>query len=69
MARRSKAWAVASRLLGLRVRIPPGAWMHVSRDCCVLSGRGVLPSVVSVTECDRETTATRRPTLTTSVEP
>ena len=26
-------------LLGLRVRIPPVAWMFVSYDCCVLSGR------------------------------
>ena len=28
------------RLLGLWVRIPPGAWMSVCFDCCVLSGRG-----------------------------
>ena len=43
------------RLLGWRVRIPPGAWMYVPFECCVLSGRGlcdgpitgpVLPSVV-----------------------
>jgi hypothetical protein len=26
------------RLLGLRVRIPPGAWVSISCDCCVLSG-------------------------------
>ena len=25
----------------LRVRIPPGAWMSVSFECCVLSGREV----------------------------
>ena len=37
--------------------------------CFVLSGRGVVPSVVSVTECDRETSATRMPTPTTAVEP
>jgi hypothetical protein len=30
----------ASRLLGLRVRIPPRTWLSVSFDCCVLSGRG-----------------------------
>ena len=30
---------VAARLRGLRVRIPPGAWMSVSCECCVLSGR------------------------------
>jgi hypothetical protein len=32
---------VAARLLGLRVRIPPGAWMSVSCEFCVLSGRGL----------------------------
>ena len=30
----------AACLLGLRVRIPPEAWMSVSWGCCVLSGRG-----------------------------
>jgi hypothetical protein len=29
------------RLLGLWVRIPPGAWISVSCECCVLSGRGL----------------------------
>ena len=50
--------SAATRLLGLRVRIPRGAWMFVSCECCVSSGRGlcdrpadhssrgVLPSVV-----------------------
>ena len=28
-------------LLGLQVRIPPGAWMSVSCDRCMLSGRGL----------------------------
>jgi hypothetical protein len=40
----------AVRLLELRVRIPPVAWLPVSYECYVLSGslssRGVLPSVV-----------------------
>jgi hypothetical protein len=38
----SRLWrrSAATRLLGLRVRIPPGAWMSVSCECCVLSGRG-----------------------------
>ena len=31
----------AGRLLGLRIRIPAGAWMSVFCDCCVLSGREV----------------------------
>ena len=33
--------SAASSLLGLRVRIPSGAWISVSCDCCVLSGRGL----------------------------
>ena len=28
-----------TRLLGLRVRIPPRTWMSVCCECCVLSGR------------------------------
>ena len=36
-----KRRSAAARLLGLRVRIPPGAWMAVCCECCVLS-RGVL---------------------------
>jgi hypothetical protein len=31
--------SAAVRLLGLCVRIPPGAWMSVSCVCYVLSGR------------------------------
>jgi hypothetical protein len=47
--------STAVRLLGLRVRIPPGAWMCLSCECCVLPGRclcdwpifrpGILPSL------------------------
>jgi hypothetical protein len=33
--------STAARLLGLQVRIPPGAWLSVSCECCVLSGRGL----------------------------
>jgi len=33
--------SVAPRLLGLWVWIPPGAWMSVYCECCVLSGRGL----------------------------
>jgi hypothetical protein len=32
---------VSARLLGLRVRIPPEAWLSVACECCVLSGRGL----------------------------
>ena len=33
--------SVAARLLRLWVRIPPGAWIFVCCECCVLSGRGL----------------------------
>jgi len=54
--------SVGARLLGLRVRIPPGTWMPVSCEWCVLSGRGLydrpipLPEescCVYVIECDQ----------------
>ena len=32
--------SAAARLLRSWVRIPPGAWMFVCCECCVLSGRG-----------------------------
>ena len=37
----------AVSLLGLRVRIPPGAWMSVSCECCVLSGRGLCVGLIT----------------------
>ena len=37
----SKPVPVAARMLRLPVRIPPGALMSVSCECCVLSGRGL----------------------------
>jgi hypothetical protein len=41
------AWVCGHLLAVLQVRIPPGAWMSVSYDCYVLSGRGL---------CDEPTT-------------
>jgi hypothetical protein len=38
--------STAARLLGLLVRIPPRAWMAVSCECCVLSGRGLCDELV-----------------------
>jgi len=38
--------SATDRLLGPWVRISPTAWMFVSCECCVWSGRGLLPSVV-----------------------
>ena len=37
--------STAARLLGLRIRIPPGAWMSVFCDCCVFSSRGLCVRV------------------------
>jgi len=37
----------AARLLGLWVRIPPGAWMSVTCKLCVLSGRGVCVGLIT----------------------
>jgi hypothetical protein len=44
---RPNAWFAAARLLGLRVRIPPRAWMSVSCECCVLSGRGLCDGPIT----------------------
>ena len=55
----------AAHLLRLWVRIPPGAWLSVSCECCVLSGRGVCDELITRAEesyrlwlvimCDLET--------------
>ena len=60
----------ASRLLRLWVRIPPGPWMFVCCECCVLSGRVLCDELITRTEesyrlwrvvvCDQETSKTRR---------
>ena len=59
-----------ARLLGLRVRIPPGARMSVSCECCVLSGRGLCNEPITrpedsyrlwCAERDLETSTIRRP--------
>ena len=39
--------SAAQCLLGLWVRIPPGAWMPVSCECCVLSGRGLCVGTIT----------------------
>ena len=62
--------SAAARLLGLRVRIPPGAWMSVSCECC-LSGSGPCVGPITrpeesyrlwcVSACDREASILRRP--------
>ena len=63
--------SAAARLLGLWVRIPPGAWTFVCCECCVLSGRGLCDELTTrpeesyrlwcVVVCDLETSLMRRP--------
>ena len=55
----------AARLLRSWVRIPPGAWIFVCRECRVLSGRGLCDELITrpeesyrlccVVVCDLET--------------
>ena len=52
-------------VLRLWVRIPPGAWIFVCCECCVLSGRGLCDGLITRSEesyrmwrvvvCDQET--------------
>ena len=63
--------SAAARLLRLRVRIQPGAWMSVCCECCVLSGRGLCDELITrsqesyrlwcVVVCNPETSWIRRP--------
>jgi len=39
--------SVAARLLRSWVRIAPGAWMFVSCECCVLSGRDLCDELIT----------------------
>jgi len=39
--------SAASRLLGLRVRIPSGTWMYVCCECCVLSCSGLCVGLIT----------------------
>jgi hypothetical protein len=60
----------AARLRRSRVRNPPGAWMFVCCECCVLSGRDLCDGLITrpeesyrlwrVVVCDQETWKTRR---------
>jgi len=62
--------SLAARLLRLWVRIPPGAWIFVYCECCVLSGRGLCDGLIirpdesyrlwCVVVCDPETSYARR---------
>jgi hypothetical protein len=68
----AKAIPVAALMRGSWVRIPPGAWMSVSVECCVLSGRGLCDELITRTEesyrlcmylmvCELKTSTMRRP--------
>ena len=62
--------SAAARLLRLWVRIPPGAWIFVCCECCVLSSRGLCDGLIIRSEesyrlwrvvvCDQETSQGRR---------
>jgi hypothetical protein len=39
--------STASRVMGLQVRISPGAWMSVCCECCVLSGVGLCVGLIT----------------------
>jgi len=64
------ARSTAARQLRLWVRIPPGAWMFVCCECCVLSGRGLCDGLITrpeeyyrlwrVVVCDQEPSRMRR---------
>ena len=57
--------STAGRMLRLWVRIPPGVWMDVCFECCMLSGRGLSNELITrpevsfrlwcVVVCDLET--------------
>jgi len=61
--------SAAARFLEMRVRIPPRAWMSVSYEYCVLSGRGLCVGLITrpesrsecgVYECDIEALIIRK---------
>ena len=62
--------SAADRQLRSWVRIPPGVWMSVCCECCVLSGRGLCDELITrpgesyrlwcIVVCDLETSRMRR---------
>jgi hypothetical protein len=77
--RRLRRDSAAVCFLGLWVPAPPGAWMSVSCDCCVLPGRGLCDGLITrpgesyrmwcVSECDSEASIMRGPWPTGAVAP
>jgi hypothetical protein len=70
VAARSKVWVCGSSLAGIAGSNPNEAWMSVSCECRVLSGRGLCVGLITRTEesyrlwcvsqCDREAAIMRR---------
>jgi hypothetical protein len=70
--------STAARLLGMWVRIPPGAWMFVCCERCVLSGRSLCYELITrpdesyrlwcVVVCDPETSWMRSHTQSILIE-
>ena len=62
--------SATTRMLRLWFRIPPGAWIFVCCECCVLSGRGLCDGLITRPEesyrrwcfvaCDLETSSRMR---------
>jgi hypothetical protein len=72
--------SAAACLIGLQVRIPPGAWQSVCCDCCVLWGRVLCDGSMTrpgdsyrlcrvLNECAPKTSIFRRPRPTRTIEP
>jgi len=64
--------STATRLLRSWVQIPPGTWMSVCCECCVLSGRGLCDELITrpeesyrlwcvVCDLEKQTSWMRRP--------
>jgi len=51
VAVQSKAWVCGRSLAGIVGSNPVGAWMSVSCECCVLSGRGLCVGLIT---CQKE---------------
>jgi hypothetical protein len=43
----SKAWVCGRSLAGIVGSNPAGAWMALSCECCVLSGRGLCDGLIT----------------------
>jgi hypothetical protein len=74
---------MAARLLGFWVQIPPGVWMSVCCERCVLSGRGLCVGLITrpeesyrlwcvcvcMCDCGHKPSTMRRPWFTRAVPP